>query len=144
MKKLRGKKRKLKMIERRLMEAAATFPQIFTNDMYVWKLPASQAFVEGLKRKESAVITRFLESCAASLIEQKSNEAFKVAMLIFPQNMWYSQIIVFNNNSIQDDFIYSHVATGHWQPVMNDNIHSDWVVKAFTDGTQNLFCYIER
>ena len=69
MKKLRGKKRKLQMIEQRLTEAMSSFPETFYNNMYVWKLPASQAFVEGLKPKESAELTRFFVNCATALIE---------------------------------------------------------------------------
>ena len=114
MKKVRGKNRMLQMIEQRLAEATSSFPETFYNHKYVWKLPASQDFVEGLKRKERAAITRFLESCAASLIERKPNEAFKVAILLFPQNMWYSQIIVFENIEVQHDFITDYVVTGHW------------------------------
>lgn len=144
MKKLRGKKRKLKMIERRLIEATNVFPQTFYNDMHVWKLPASQTFIEGLKLKESEFIQRIVEGCATSVIERKPDEALRIAMLIFPQNMWYSQIIVFKNTDIENNFFERQVLTGHWQPVMNDKIHSDWVVKQFTDATQNLFCYIER
>lgn len=138
MKKVRGKKRKLQMIEQRLAEATSSFPETFYNHKYVWKLPASQDFVEGLKRKERAAITRFLESCAASLIERKPNEAFKVAILLFPQNMWYSQIIVFENIEVQHDFITDHVVTDHWIEL------KDGVIKQFSDGTQNLFLYVER
>ena len=54
MKKVRGKIRKLSMIEQRLTEATGVFPQIFYHEMHVMKLPASQAFIEALRSKESA------------------------------------------------------------------------------------------
>ena len=146
MKKLRGKKRKLQMIEQRLTEATSSFPKTFYNNMYVWKLPASQAFVEGLKPKESAELTRFLVNCATALIEQKPSEEFKLTVLLFPTDMWHSQIIVFENSAIQDDFFTMQLATGHWtaQHVMDESMQSHWIVKQFTDGAQTIFCYIER
>lgn len=146
MKKLRGKKRKLKMIEQRLIKATAIFPQIDYNGMYVWKLPASQAFVEGLKRKECAVISRYLEHSAISLIKQKPNKAFKVAVLLFPEDMWHSQIMVFENGEIQDDFIKGHLSTGHWieQHIQDEGVKDCWVIKPLTDGRQMVFLYIER
>lgn len=52
--------------------------------------------------------------------------------------MWYSQIIVFENIKVQHDFITDHVATGHWIEL------KDGVIKQFSDGTQNLFLYVER
>ena len=146
MKKVRGKKRKLKMIEQRLSAATGSFPETFYNNMYVWKLPASQSFIEGLKPKESAVITRSLESCTASLIEKKPNETFKVVTLIFPEDMWNSQIIIFENSEIQIDFFNGHLAKGHWieQHMTDERLHSHWVIRQFTDGGKIITCYIER
>lgn len=146
MKKVRGKKRKLQMIEHRITEATRSFTEMFYNNMSVWKLPASQAFVEGLKPKERVEITRFLVKCATALIEHKSNEAFKVMVLLFPTDMWHSQIIVFENKESQNDFFAMQLATGHWteQHMREESLHSHWVIKQFTDERKTIFCYIER
>lgn len=115
MKKVRGKKRKLRMIEQRLVEATSVFPQTFYNEVHVMKLPASQVFIEALRPKESAHIARFLLNSATSLLQQKPHDAYKLVVLLFPQQMWYSQIIVFEHRQTYDDFFTRQIRAGSWR-----------------------------
>lgn len=148
MKKVRGKKRKLHMIEKRLTEATNTFPPTFCNEMHVMKLPASQAFIEVLRPKESAQIARSLLNCATVLLQQKPSDAYKIIMLLFPKDMWHAQIIVFEHSHAQYDFFTGKLATGDWreEQVTEKISYSQWVVRQFTDveQQQTILSYIER
>lgn len=139
MKKLRGKKRQFNALTHRLKEMTATYPQALTNDMHVWKLPTSQRFMERLKPKECAEVQRMMEHCAINLM----NEKYKVAMLIFPQNMWYSQLLVFRDEAVEHEFIDRQITTGNWQRTECNDIHSKWNVQQFNDGVQNILLYSE-
>ncbi|MBD8036317.1 DUF3916 domain-containing protein [Solibacillus sp. A46] len=147
MKKVRGKKRKLCMIEQRLIEATRVFPQTYYNELHVMKLPASQAFIEALRPKESASIARFLLNSATALLQQKPHDTYKIVVLLFPQQMWYSQIIVFEYGQAYDEFFTRQIATGSWReekatfPVS----YSHWVGRQFIEeDEQVIICYTER
>lgn len=148
MKKVRGKKRKLRMIEQRLIEATIGFPQTFYNEVHVVKLPASQTFIEALRPRESARIARFLLECANALFQQKLNFAYKIVVLLFPNDMWYSQVVLFEHRCVQDDFFTGKLATGDWreEQVTEKVSSSHWSVRQFTDveQQQTILCYIER
>ena len=148
MKKVRGKKRKLRMIEERLTEATRIFPQTFYNEMNVMKLPASQVFNEALRPKESASIARFLLNSISALLQQKPHNAYKLAVLMFPQQMWYLQIIVFEHCHAYDDFFKRQIETGCWReeqatfPIS----YSHWVGRQFIEEeeAQVIMCFTGR
>lgn len=148
MKKVRGKKRKLRMIEQRLTEATSVFPPTFYNEMHVMRLPASQAFMEALRPKESVQIARFLFNSAVALLQQKPSDVYKMIVLLFPKDMWHAQIIIFEHSHAQYDFFTGKLATGDWreEQVMEKISHSHWVVRQFTavEQQQTILCYIER
>ena len=148
MKKARGKKRKLRMIEQRLIEATNGFPQTFYNEVHVVKLPASQAFTEALRPRESARIARFLLDRANVLLQQKPHDDYKIVVLLFPNDMWYSQVVLFEHRCVQDDFFTGKLATGDWheEQVTEKLSSSHWSVRQFTEveQQQTILCYIER
>ena len=80
-----------------------------------------------------------MEHCAINLM----NEKYKVAMLIFPQNMWYSQLLVFRDEAVEHEFIDRQITTGNWQRTECNDIHSKWNVQQFNDGVQNILLYSE-
>lgn len=148
MKKVRGKKRKLYMIEQRLIEATHVFPQTYYNELHIMKLPASQDFIEALRPKESAIIERFLLNSATALLQEKPHDAYKIVVLLFPQQMWYSQIIVFEHGQAYDEFFTRQIVTGSWReekatfPVS----YSHWIGRQFIEDEdeQVIICYTER
>lgn len=147
MKKIRGKKRKLHMLGQRLVEATSEFPLTFYNEVHVIKLPTSQALIESVRPKESAQIARFLLNSAAALLQRKPHDAYKIAVLLFPEDMWHSQIIVFEHSRIQHDFLTGKLATGDWREerVTEKVSYSHWGTRQFTDvKEQSILCYIER
>lgn len=57
--------------------------------------------------------------------------------------MWQSQIVLFENKNIQEDFFTTQLGTGNWtvQHVTNETSPSPFVVRQFFDETQTIICY---
>lgn len=147
MKKVRGKKRKLCMIEQRLIEATRVFPQTYFNELHVMKLPASQAFIKALRPKESTSIARFLLNSATALLQQKPHDAYKNVVLVFPQQMWYSQIIVFEHGQTYDEFFTRQITKGSWreEKATFPLSYSHWIGRQFIEENEEvIICYTER
>ena len=102
--KLRGKKRRLRMIEQRLKDATSVFPNVFYGGLYSIKLPANQAFIEELNQKGVASIANYFMGCAMALKHLKPNAAYKIVVLLFPENMWRSELMIFEHELIYREF----------------------------------------
>lgn len=114
LRKVRGKKRKLRVLQKRLTEAACAFPSTFYNEIYSIKLPASQAFIESLSQKGLKLVESYLLDAATTLKQLKPQHTYKIVVLVFPNNMWYSEIIIFDNEQADSDFFTRQVETGVW------------------------------
>ena len=150
--KLRGKKRQLRMIEQRLKDATSVFPNVFYSGLYSIKLPANQAFIEKLHQKEVASIANYFMDCAMTLKHLKPNAAYKIVVLLFPENMWRSELMIFEHELIYREFFATHLYTGFWcERIATDHAlaYSHWTQKLFIEsteeeGNQTIICYIER
>ena len=150
--KLRGKKRQLRMIEQRLKDATSVFPSVFYNGLYSMKLPANQAFIEELNQKGVASIANYFRDCAMTLKHLKPNAAYKIVVLLFPENMWRSEMMIFEHELTYREFFATHLYTGFWRERIANNhalAYSHWTQKLFIEsteeeGNQTIICYIER
>ena len=150
--KLRGKKRQLRMIEQRLKDAASVFPNVFYDGLYSMKLPANQAFIEDLNQKGVASIATFFMDCAKTLKHLKPNAAYKIVVLLFPENMWRSELMIFEHELAYRAFFATHLYTGFWrESIATDHVlvYSHWKQKLFIESTEEegdrtVICYIER
>ena len=150
--KLRGTKRQLQMIEKRLKETTSIFPNKFFDGLYAIKLPANQAFIEGLNQKGVASIRNYFLDCAMTLKHLKPNAAYKIVVLLFPENMWRSELIIFEHELAYQEFFTTHIHTGFWleeKTSLQGLVHSHWIQKSFIESTeeehnQTIICYIER
>lgn len=148
MKKLRGKKRNLRLIEQRLLEATRKSPRTFMNDIYSIKLPASQAFIEALRPKGLKLIANYLCNGATTLSKLKPQSTYKLALLLFPKHMWYSEIIVFKSEQAYHEFFTRQIETGCWREELATLpvTYSHWIGRQFIEDEreQIIICYSER
>ena len=150
--KIRGKKRQLRMIEQRLQDATSVFPNVFYSGLYSIKLPANQAFIEELNQKGVASIANYFKDCAMVLKHLKPNAAYKIVVLLFPENMWRSELMIFEHELAYREFFDKHLYTGFWRERIANNhalAYSHWTQKLFIESTeeegdQPIICYIER
>lgn len=146
--KVRGKKRKLRLLKNRLTEATCAFPSTFYNEMYSIKLPASQAFIEGLSRKGLNLVERYLLDAAITLKQLKTHNVYKIVVLVFPNNMWYSEIIIFEHGQACRDFFTRQVETGNWyEHELKDSLpNSGWTMYRFKESERlkPIICYREE
>lgn len=148
LKKVRGKKRKLRVLKQRLTEATLAFPKTFYNEVYSIKLPASQAFIEVLSQKGVDLIGSYLLNAATTLKYLKPHNAYKIVVLLFPNNIWYSEIIVFEHEQAYNDFFARKIQTGDWREQQTEELltYSHWTQQRFIESetAQSIICYGER
>lgn len=148
MKKIRGKKRQLRAIEKRINEGTRVFPDTFYNEIYSLKLPASQTLIEALRPKDVDLIGLYLLNGATALLQLKPQKEYKIAVLLFPNNMWYSEIIVFEHAQVYRDFFTRQIETGFWceEQTSQSLTYSHWTQRRFIENEreQLIICYIER
>ena len=140
LKKVRGKKRKLRVLKQRLTEATRAFPKTFYNEVYSIKLPASQAFMEGLPQKGMDLIGSYLLNAATTLKHLKPHNAYKIVVLLFPNNMWYSEIIVFEHEQADNDFFTRQIETGDWREQQTEQslTYSHWTQQRLIESERAL------
>ena len=153
---LRGAKRKLRNIEKQLINRTTDFPSNFYYGVHGIKLPANQDFVNGLNSKGKKKITQFLMATATSLIEKKLNPSYKVVILLFPNNFWRSEIIIFENDFIFKDFFHRTNPWQVWREVKKKEYQKlaniNWDIKVYEETIQEddwleeniIICLIER
>ena len=150
--KLRGKKRHLRMIEQRLKETTSIFPNKFYDGLFAMKLPANQSFIERLNQKGVASIRNYFMDGAMTLKHLKPNAAYKIVVLLFPENMWRSELIIFVHELAYQEFFTTHIHTGFWleeKTSLQGVLHSHWIQKSFIESieeehNQTIIYYIER
>lgn len=153
--KIRGTKRKLRKIEQHLSDRTKQFPNDFYDGVYNFKLPANQQFIESLNQKGQKIVFNYLMDCAINLKKKKPNVACKIAVLLFPENFWRSELIVFKNEAVYQDFFNRHHPWQVWREVKNQadpfvSIH--WTKKMYEEliddddvqQQQTFICYLER
>lgn len=147
-KKLRGKKRRLRIIKLRLLQATSVFPTHFVYGVHSLKLPTSQVFVEFLSEKGKHEIKQELLASAMTLRQLKPHQQAKIAVLHFPDNMFRSEIVVFNSEQSAELFFDSRKV--NWTERQELEItNSGWLQKVFLERIQDgqeqqIVCYIER
>ncbi|MEG0385957.1 MAG: DUF3916 domain-containing protein [Solibacillus sp.] len=153
--KIRGTKRKLRKIEQYLINRAKHFPNDFYDRVYAFKLPANQQFIDSLNPKGQKVVFNYLMDCAMNLKKKKPNAAYKIAVLLFPEKFWRSELIVFEKEAVYQDFFNRNQPWQVWREVKNPadpfiSIH--WTKKMYEEliddddvqQQQTFICYIER
>lgn len=154
--KLRGARRKLRNLEKHLMNATNDFPSSFYEGIYSYKLPTSQQFIDALDSKGKTRITHYLIERAMFLKMIKPEAAHKIVILLFPQNFWHSQIVIFENADILKYFfdrqnpwqVWREVKKASRQPI----ISIDWDIKMYEEiikeddwiEQQKFICLMER
>ncbi|MEG0471634.1 MAG: DUF3916 domain-containing protein [Solibacillus sp.] len=153
--KVRGTKRKLRMIEQYLSDRTKQFPNDFYEGVYNYKLPANQQFIVSLNQKGQKVVSNYLMDCATNLKKKKPNAAYKIAVLLFPEKFWRSELVVFENEAVYQDFFNRHHPWQVWREVNNPTNPFeliDWTKKIYEEmindddvqQQQTFICYIER
>lgn len=151
----RGAKRKLRNIEQNLIGMTKDFPKNFHNGGYAFKLPANQQFVHGLDNKGKKRIASCLIDRATHLRNNKLQQCYKVAILLFPQDFWRSEIVIFENDMYYKDFFNRQNPWQVWREVKKSKyqkiIQIGWDIKIFEEiidddeqQQQTFICYIER
>ena len=82
----------------------------------------------------------------------KSKATYKIVVLLFPENMWRSELIIFEHDLAYQEFFTTHIHTGFWleeKTSLQRVSHSNWIQKSFIEITeeehsQTIICYIER
>lgn len=73
---------------------------------------------------------------------------YQLAVLLFPKQLWYSEIIVFENGQACNDFFTRQIETGVWrtEQATSPVIDSHWVSRQFIEEEreQVIICYSER
>ena len=151
----RGTKRKLRKIEQHLIDATNAFPMHLYEGIYSIKLPANRQFIERLNQKGLKCISSYLMDCALNLKQMKPSAAHKIVILLFPENYWRSELIIFQNEAVYKDFFDRHSTWGFWREIKNPtesfaSIH--WKRKMYVENIddedeqleQMFICYIER
>ncbi|MEK4424902.1 DUF3916 domain-containing protein [Solibacillus sp. FSL K6-1523] len=152
--KIRGTKRKLRIIERHLSDRSQHFPNDFYAGVYNFKLPANQQFIAALNQKGQKIVSNYLMECAMNLKKKKPSAAYKIAVLLFPENFWRSELIIFEDEAVYRDFFDRHKHGQVWREMKNQadsfvSIH--WMQKMYEEvidddvqQQQTFICYIER
>ena len=117
-KKMRGIKRKVRVLESNIYQMTERFPQEFNWTGY-WnlRLPASQEFIESTVRVKQAC-AKTLVSRLQHLVHNKPIDQLhaRVILLLKPRDMWYSEIIVFQNDTILKEFLSREDDYRKWVP----------------------------
>ncbi len=117
-KKMRGIKRKVRLLESNIHQMAERFPQEFNWTGY-WnlRLPASQEVIESTSRVKQAC-AKTLVSRMQHLVDNKplDQSDARVILLSKPRDMWYSEIIVFQNDTILKEFLSREDDYRKWVP----------------------------
>lgn len=129
-KKMRGVKRKAHLLESNIHQMTERFPQEFNWTGY-WNLrpPASREFIESTVRVKQAC-AKTLVSRLQHLVDNKpiDQSHVRVILLLKPRDMWYSEIIVFQNDTILKEFLSREDDYRKWVPT-DDISNSNEVAK---------------
>ena len=116
--KMRGIKRKVRLLESDIHQMTEQFPQEFNWQGY-WnlRLPASQDFIEltgGVKQACAKTLVSRLQHLVHNKPLDQSDA--RVILLLKPRDMWYSEIIVFQNDTILKEFLSREDDYRKWIP----------------------------
>lgn len=131
-KKIRGKSRKFKVMEKNLKELTSEFPKIDLDYGY-WHLhiPTSQRFIDSyktpvaLRRKCIQLIIDRVEFLINNKLQ--SDIATRVVACINLPSLWDSQIIVFFGDEYYKNFFNRNTKYQKWIPLLKErNICKEW------------------
>lgn len=130
-KKVRGMKRKSKVMVKRIEEETLDFPTHFYNGYWNLLLPVSEGFIDSVKTpiKIKRLCFQTLINCAYHLSQMKlqDGDTYRVAVLINPLSNWRSQLIVFKGNAYFNSFFTRDSDFQKWIPLPNErNIQREW------------------
>ena len=137
--KIRGMNRKIKTFQYLLVEATNDFPTRFINNYFVFKMPTSETVMQTLNAKTINDVVQLIHQCASKLRLQKPDDSFKIIVLIFPNMMWRSEIIVFEHEIAMHDFIDTHLYTGSWREkkaIEQKGTCSEWQQRLLIETTE--------
>ena len=128
--KMRGIKRKARLLENNIHQMTEQFPQEFNWQGY-WnlRLPTSQDFIESTGGVKQAC-AKTLVSRLQHLVHNKplDQSDARVILLLKPRDMWYSEIIVFQNDTILKEFLSREDDYRKWIPT-DDHSNGNEVAK---------------
>jgi len=101
-KKVRGLKRKIKNMLKRIEQETTNFPDDFYNGYWHLHLPVAESFISSSKTPFAIkrICIQALLDRVEHLIKIKpySNERFRILAAIYLSDLWNSQIIVFSGD----------------------------------------------
>jgi len=130
-KKVRGLKRKLRNMVKRINEETNDFPLDFYNGYWHLHLPDAQGFIDshktpcGIKR----LCVQTLLERTKHLIEFKptTHEKYRVVLYISNEGLFYSQIIVFAGDTYFKGFFNRNDEFQKWIPLSKEkSFESEW------------------
>lgn len=122
-KKIRGIKRKARLLENNIYHMTEQFPKEFNWNGYLnLRLPTSQDFIESTGRVKQ-VCAQTLVSRLKHLVDNKplDKSDTRVILILKPKDMWYSEIIIFQNDKILKDFLSKEDGYRKWIPLDNNS-----------------------
>jgi len=130
-KKVRGLKRKTKSMIKRIEQETKIFPIDFCNGYWHLHLPVAQDFISSNKTpitiKRLCIQTLLNRAEYLIRIKPKSQQKFRVIVLIDLPDLWNSQIIVFSGDSHFKGFFERNDDYQKWIPLtVERNIVSEW------------------
>ncbi|MDQ0229889.1 DUF3916 domain-containing protein [Metabacillus malikii] len=145
-KKVRGAKRKLHRMIKRINDYTSEFPTEFHNDYWHLALPVAQGFIDSEKtpKKYKRYCLQTLLDSAVNLYHLKPNdeEKYRIVVTITFPNLWSSQIIVFKGDSHFNGFFYRNTDDQRWLQLSENrdirfecklSVPNDWQIYGFTE-----------
>ena len=130
-KKMRGIKRKVRLLESNIYQMTERFPQEFNWTGY-WnlRLPASQDFIESTDRIKQACANKLVLRLQHLVHNKPFDQSdARVILLLKPRDIWYSEIIVFQNDTILKGFLSREDEYRKWVPT--DDISNNKLLGEF-------------
>ena len=130
-KKVRGIKRKVKNMVKRIEQETMNFPSDFHNGYWHLHLPVGQGFIASNKTpvgiKRLCIQTLLNRGQHLVNVKPDISEKTRVVVAVDLPNLWNSQIIVFKGESYFKTFFDRNDDTQRWIPLPKDrNIEHEW------------------
>ncbi|MGY3187663.1 DUF3916 domain-containing protein [Lysinibacillus sp. TE18511] len=133
-KKIRGVKRKINTMVKRIGDYTLEFPEEFYHDYWHLHLPIAYTFIKSSKtpfKVKKFCIQTLLES-AQRLMQNKPNDEgnYRVVVAVTLPEMWNSQIIIFNNDQYFKNFFQRNDQYQKWHLLSEErNLFNEWDIK---------------